>query len=212
MKKAVVLLVTSMLISSITYSQKLENLDHISPFHDGLAAIKKGDQWAFIDNEGQKIIDFRSDLVDGKKCEMACCANDAGITYPFFKDGLALVSEIKDEIFHYGYINKYGEIEIEVNLINATHFNNGKAIVQKYYKESLGKNDLLGKNVISYSYNEVIINTKGEVIMHLSGPFNLLFSKDKLKTPPAITSRLLNHNLVATKTENDTWKIRTINK
>ena len=212
MKKAIVLFVISMLISSISYSQKLENLDQISPFHDGLAAVKKGNQWAFIDNVGQKTIDFRNDLVVGKKCEMLCCTNGPQITYPFFRDGLALVSETKDGITHYGFINKSGEIAIEPNLINAAHFSEGKAIVQKYYKQNLGKNDVLGKNMISYSYNEVVINTIGEVIMHLSGPFNLLYSKEKLKTPPAISSRLMNNNLVAIRSKNDTWEVRTINK
>ena len=105
-----------------------------------------------------------------------------------------------------------GQIAIETNFINATHFTNGKAIVLKKYKEMLGKNDVLGKDMISYSYNEVIIDPNGLVIMHLVGPLNLLYSKDKLKTPPSLQSRILNNNLIAIKAENNTWELKTINK
>ena len=39
------------------------NLDEVAPFSEGLAAVRKGDQWGFIDKEGGMVIDFRNDVM-----------------------------------------------------------------------------------------------------------------------------------------------------
>ncbi len=211
MKISNILLVVFSLISLTVGAQELQNLNQVSPFHEGLAAIKKDNQWAFINTDGEIVINFRNDLVPGQ-CNMDCCIEDPSVTYPFFKDGRALIKENRDGIIHYGYINTSGEIAIKPDFINATHFSKNLAIVLKVYKENLGKNELLGKNMVSYSYNKVIIDINGEVKTHLSGPFNLIYSKDKLKTPPLIASKVLNNNLVATKTKANTWNIKVIDQ
>ena len=41
----------------------VENLDEVTPFHDGLAAVRRGDQWGFIDTSGKLVIEFRDDLI-----------------------------------------------------------------------------------------------------------------------------------------------------
>ncbi|WP_291372370.1 WG repeat-containing protein [Cyclobacterium sp.] len=53
------LLITLVLIPFIGIAQTFENLDYISPFSNGVAAIKKGNEWGFIDPEGNLIVDFR---------------------------------------------------------------------------------------------------------------------------------------------------------
>ena len=78
MKKNVVLLVLFFIISVFGYAQNFENLDYVSPLHDGLIAIKKDTNWGFINKEGNMVINFINDLVTTK--------SDEG-EYPVFKNG-----------------------------------------------------------------------------------------------------------------------------
>jgi len=48
MKKVVILFVVLFLTPFYLGAQTIENVDFISPVNDGLAAIKKDNQWAFI--------------------------------------------------------------------------------------------------------------------------------------------------------------------
>ncbi|MFL1894824.1 WG repeat-containing protein [Aquimarina sp. 2-A2] len=52
------LFITFVLIPFLGMAQTIENIDYISPFHNEVAAIKKGSQWAFINNEGKIVVDF----------------------------------------------------------------------------------------------------------------------------------------------------------
>ena len=212
MKNILILLVSCLVLSGTLTAQELKDLDYISPFHEGIAAVKKAGQWAFINTKGEVMIDYRSDLVIPAEGPTNCCSTDDSMDYPFFKDGRCMIRELNDGIAHYGYINLKGITVIKTDLINATHFNDNKAIVLRFYKERIGRNDLLDKNVVSYSYNEIVINTMGEDISHLRGPFNLVYSKEKLKTPPEIQSHFINPDLVAVKTENGTWKVQAVNQ
>jgi len=188
-----------MLLSVTAHAQKLTDLDFVSPFHEGMAAVKKGEKWGFIDAKGTKVIDFRDDIV---------VAKDKG--YPIFSDGRCLIKKKKNEIDHYGYINTEGVIVIPPDFLNATPFNNEHAIVIKVYKETLGRNELLDKNVITYNYNEEIIGPNGEGVSHLRGPFNLLYTKEKLRKPLKIKSKLLSDDLVAVPQENGQWEVKSI--
>lgn len=212
MKNIISLLVCALIFSTALMAQELKDLEYVSPFHEGLAAVKKGGMWAFIDMDGKVIIDYRDDLVLGNESQMACCATDKSMAYPFFENDRSLIKEMKDGIAYYGYINSKGETVIKPDFINVTHFHSNRAIVLKVFKETLGRNELLGKNVVSYSYNEEVINSDGETVAFLRGPFNLIYDKKNLKTPPKIQSRFLGPNLVSTKSEDNTWKIQTINR
>ena len=81
MKKLIILLVC-LNLHQLVFSQVLEEVDALYPFQDELAAVKKGDQWAFINKEGAIVIDFRDDLVSSKK--------DSDY-YPMFVEGKCLV-------------------------------------------------------------------------------------------------------------------------
>ena len=58
-----VLLVVLFLIPVFVGAQTIENLDFISPFNDGLSAIKKDNQWAFINQEGSIVLNFRNEYI-----------------------------------------------------------------------------------------------------------------------------------------------------
>ena len=92
------LFITFVLIPFLGMAQTIENIDYISPFHNEVAAIKKGSQWAFINNEGKIVVDFRSDLVPTKT------NNDS---YPIFSNDKCLIAHQKNDILYYGYIDKF---------------------------------------------------------------------------------------------------------
>ena len=211
MKNTLILVVGLLIFSTSLLGQNLKDLDYVSPLHEELAAIKKDGKWAFIDSKGEIIIDFRDDLVISSKCAMGCCSGEDKITYPLFKNGRSLIQTKKDGITHYGYIDKTGATVIEAKYINATHFTKDRAIVIEVNKTSLGRNDVLGKEVVKYTYNENVINTKGEITDYLRGPNHLLYSQEELKNPPPINSHFLNSNLIAVQTEKGTWEVRTAN-
>ena len=61
--KKIFLLLLGFIIYIPVNSQLITGLDEVSPFNEGLAAVKKGDQWAFMDKQGAIALDFRDDLV-----------------------------------------------------------------------------------------------------------------------------------------------------
>ncbi|MEW7289968.1 WG repeat-containing protein [Aquimarina sp. 2304DJ70-9] len=196
-----ILIVTTMLmmLPFMGSSQSIEDIDEVTSFHEELAAIRKAEKWAFINTKGDIVIDYREDLVKPK--------TDASIPYPYFSDGRCLIKKMKDGILYYGYMDTTGKTVIEPQYLSAIPFHKGHAIVLKIVKEELGKNDLLDKNVVSYSYDEVVIDPKGAIKAHLAGPEHLIFTKEKLKKRPTIQSYFLSPNLIVAKTKSKHWKI-----
>ncbi len=199
MKKFVIAL---LLIPYLGIAQTLENLDYISPFNDGVAAIKKGNEWGFIDQEGKLIIDFRNDLVVTKT---------DNANYPIFEDDRCLIAHHKGGVLYYGYINKEGGTVIAPQFLNATNFNNKKAIALKVHKETIGYNDIFKKDVVSYHYFEVVIDKTGTTMDHLT-QLALHVSPQNIKNSgsPTITSKFISANLVAVKGNNSKWQIKKI--
>lgn len=199
MKKAIILLIAILATPILSFTQSIDNLEYISPFHEGLAAIKKDGQWAFINTEGDIVVDFRNDLVFTK-------SNDR--YYPIFSDGRCLMEQKKEDISYFGYIDTLGKIIIEPQFLNATNFSNGKAIALKLDKEIVAKNRALGKDVVYYKYFEVTIDTTGVIEDYLTQKgVNIVLDKDYLRKPPQITSKQIGENLYAIKRKNNTWSI-----
>ena len=201
MKKLMFVCIAILCVPFIAVGQNLDNIDFISPFNDGICSIKKGNAWAFIDAQGSFIIDFREDLVPTKIGEDY---------YPIFRDNRCLVSQKIDGIAYFGYIDKLGKTVIKPEFLNATNFDDGLAIVLKLNKEKLGENEVLGKPVVSYSYTEVIINPKGEIIEYLTDPIHISLTAKNFRTPPLITSKLISGNLVSVVDKNNKMSIKRI--
>jgi len=199
MKKALIIL---LLIPVFVLAQTIEELDFISPFTDGVAAIEKDNSWGFINDKGAKIIDFRDDLVLTK--------TDYG-HYPVFHNNRCLISEKKDGILYFGYIDKTGKKVIETKFLNALNFNNNVALALEVLSQTRGKNDLLDKPVVYYKYFEVTIDTEGNVKQYLNPKGNnIALDKKFVKKPPKITSKLISDDLFATLNKNDKWVIKSI--
>jgi hypothetical protein len=183
-------------------SQSLSGIDYISPFHEGLAAIKKGNEWGFITTNGELVIDYRSDVVVSSVDDMA---------YPVFNSERCLIVEEKKGISYFGYMDTSGKTVIEPQFLNATNFNNGLAIILKLYKDVIGQNDVLDKRMIDYNYMELTINPNGDIVHYLSKkPTHITLSKNFLPRPPEIRSKFLNKQIIAIKDKNNTYSIKKI--
>ena len=202
MKKVIIMFVLLVLIPVSSFTQTIENLDYISPFNEGVAAIKKNNQWAFINNKGVIVVSFRNDLVTTKSLDG---------DYPIFKNGRCLIVNEKDGISYFGFINTSGKTVIEPQFLNALNFDNNLSMVLKLKKEIIGRNTALDKNVVYYKYFEVTIDTDGNVKNYLTQKgVNVVLDKDFLREPPKFTSKQISDNLVAIKNENGKWIIKKI--
>lgn len=203
MKKAIILLLSITLIPVLVHGQSIKNLDYISPFHDGIAAIKQGNEWAFINQKGEIIVNFRNDLVATTTSEG---------NFPIFDNERCLIVNIKDGISYFGYIDTTGKTVIETQFLNATNFNNGMAIALKLDKEVTAKNTALNKDVVYYKYFQVTIDSNGDIKNYLSEKgVNIVLDKKFLSTPPIITSKRISDQLFSIKGEDGKLAVKKIN-
>jgi len=183
-------------------AQIMNDIDEVYRLNDDLLAIKKDNQWAFINMKGEKVIDYRKDLVLTEKTNSF---NHTDV-YPVFNDGRCLIRKLISGTFYYGYINEKGEEIIKPQFLNATNFLNGFAIVVVLSKDSIGFNEVLKKAITSNNIEEYLIDTSGEKIKYLYNPRNYTPIVYKNKIPP-IESKFVAPGLVAVKTKNQKWNL-----
>lgn len=194
-------LISVFLIPVAGMTQDFDGYDYVSPFNDGMAAVKKGEQWGFINEIGELAIDFRSDLVIGE--------SDKG-SYPVFSNDRCLISATKEGVNYFGYIDKGGQIVIEPQFLNAGPFINDLAIVIYLEEEVLGENELLGKRMLAYKSLEVVINKQGDLVYSLTLPKHVNLSEKHLEQPPAIKSKFISKYLIASLNADNKWEINKI--
>ncbi len=205
--KNLVFLVIYFIIYFVGYAQIISDVDKVTPFHEDLAAIRKNNQWAFINIDGEKVIDFRNDLVSTTDEHFLDKNGITTITYPLFRGERCLIKKTIDGVNYYGYIDKSGKEIIPHQYLNATNFNNGYAIVIKFAKNIVGNNDVLGKQIVSYKLEEYIIDTSGNLIKYLDNARNSIPTKIKNETPPSFYSKFIAPHLIAVKTKDQKWNI-----
>ena len=89
-----------------------QQFDDVDIFYEGLAAVKIGDRYGFIDTTGTVVFTLEPEY------------------YPMhFSDGLALVVQTVDSTDRWGYINKKGKWVIPPQFSDANHFHGGLAYV-----------------------------------------------------------------------------------
>lgn len=200
MKKIVALFALALLIPLTGFSQNLDNIEYISPFNDGLASVKKGNEWGFINTSGDLVVDFRTDLVLTKVGDLS---------YPVFSNERCLIVEDREGISYFGYIDTLGKTIIEPQFLNATNFKDSKAIALELVKQHLGNNDLLDKPIVSYDYFDVVIDTKGAIQFYVTmDPVHITLSKKYIKYPPKIRTKILSDEAFAIFGEQNTWEIK----
>lgn len=202
--KNTIILVLVLFASFFSFSQPIEDIDYISPFNNGVAAVKKGTQWGFINMQGELIIDFRNDLVLTETIDG---------NFPIFKSNRCLIEEKRDGISYFGYIDIFGATVIQPQFLNATNFNDGLAIVLEVFRESIAKNKALGKNIVYHKYLQGLVDTEGNIKLYLSpNRVNVILDKKFLKAPPEITSKYISEDLYAVKGKNNKWSVININQ
>lgn len=201
MKRTILIVLLLSVLPFATNAQALKKIDEVASFQEGLGGVKKGDAWGFIDADGILVIDYRKDIVEPPNGD------------PTFSNGMCLIQEEKDGITYYGYINTKGEKVIPAEYLAATPFENGYARVIKHYKSDTGTTNALGKKIVNYSYNELIIDPKNQTVQHLQGPNPILFDSSKLKeNPPVITSMFISDNLIAVREKDNSYTIYKLEK
>jgi len=186
----------------------IAGLDEVAPFSEGLAAVRKGEQWGFIDKEGDLVIDFRNDVVWNR--QESNVPGVSGIRYPEFKESLAVISRDTDEgIPLYGFINTKGETVIEPEFVNITTFEDGHAVGIYGNKTFRGKNEFQ-LDIYDYTFTEVVVNTEGEMIWPVQQRQGILMSKRRFKLPELHT-RILSEDLLTVKGNDNKWKIVKMN-
>lgn len=198
--KTLIFFLLSFFIYTTVNSQLIQNLDQVGDYNEGLSAIKKGEQWAFMDKDANIIIDFRNDLASFKD-------EDDQTVSPMFHNGRALIMKTVDNVKVYGYIDTSGKEVINCEFVNATSFSNGYAIVMIYYKEVVGKNKLLGKDVVSYLTEEFVIDINGKAMTPSLN--KRIFAPQKMKSgeQPELSIKFIGERIIAVETENKKWDV-----
>ncbi|WP_297792794.1 WG repeat-containing protein [uncultured Eudoraea sp.] len=209
MKKIFTFLVLT-LLPFLIYPQELVGLDEVAPYSEGLASVRKGDQWGFIDKNGQLVIDFRDDLVWNKMANIS--ENDvSSIRYPQFKNGRCMIKNLmeEEEIVTYGFIDKEGKVIIEPEYLNLTEFSEGYALGILVTKTFRGKNNFQ-LNIYDYKFSEVLLDTHGDIMLLVNKRDGISMSKRRYELPE-LRAKFLSINALAVKTEANKWEIRKLN-
>ncbi|HUH29033.1 WG repeat-containing protein [Gelidibacter sp.] len=199
MKRTHFLISLMIVFTTVLYSQSMVDADFVSPMNDEMVAVKKGSQWGFVNPEGHLVVNFRDDLVITKTADGS---------FPIFHNGRSLITQRKNGINYYGYIDRSGKTVIEPQYLNATNFKDDVAIVLVLRRNELSQNIALNKPVVNYDYFEVAINPNGEVITYLTQePVHITLSAENLRRPPSIYSKALSNTLFAVMNAEKKWSI-----
>ncbi|NAS11916.1 WG repeat-containing protein [Poritiphilus flavus] len=192
--------------SLVTHSQTVKNIDQVAPFSEDLAAIRKGDQWGFINKEGTLVIDFRDDLVWDKNVDDSKFGQ-LSRPHPLFENGMCLIYSTGEEgIPMYGFIDTTGKIAIEPEYLNITSFDNGLALGILCTKTFKGQNEFK-LNIFEYKFSEVLIDTKGEIMEFIGRRDNILMTPRRYEQPN-LRSKMLSGDLLAVWSKEKKWEVR----
>lgn len=206
--KSLVIFISLFIFYSSSFSQILTNVDFISPFHEDLAAIKKNNEWAFINKDGLIVIDFRNDLVSSKSEVNLHELKPGSINYPFFKEGKCKFRKQIEGIYYYGFIDKTGKESIAPEFLNITNFQDGYAIAIKFETKLLGENKVLNKRMVSYRLEEYIIDASGDIIKYLDNARNITPANlGSNEPPPIFESKFIAPHLIAVKNKDQKWDL-----
>ncbi|MEB8328863.1 WG repeat-containing protein [Flavobacteriaceae bacterium KMM 6897] len=205
MKNKMTLFVIFLLMPLFTIAQALTGIEEIAPFSEGLAAIKKGGQWGFINTKGDLIIDFRKDLVWDRNADPSAFGI-LGVKSPSFKQGRCLVKKIEEGIPYYGFIDTAGKLIIDYQFLNVAQYESGYYTGIIFEKVLKGENEFKLK-IYDYKFHEVLMDTSGKIIEYLTKPTNIQMTSKRYKTP-WLRTKLLNDNLIAVRNEDNSLEIR----
>lgn len=188
----------------LAISQLFTAIDEIAPYSEGLAAIRKGNQWGFIDRQGNLAVDFRDDLVWSENADNTR-QDISGIRYPIFKNGRCPIQKTEDDITVYGFIDTNGKVVIEAEFLNVAPFEDGYTTGVIFEKVFKGDNEFKLK-IFKYKFHEVVMDTSGKIVEYLSPRDNILMSPRRYERP-WLRTKLLSKDLISIRNEDDQLEI-----
>ena len=209
--KNIIALLSLFLLIPITSSSQTEatEYDEIAPFSEGLAAVRVGNQWGFINEDAKLVIDFRDDLVWNIDADTSV-SGVLGIRYPQFKNGRCMIQELKvNNIPYYGFIDNSGEIVIQPEYLNITQFDQENAIGIYVREIFQGKNEIK-LNIVEYIFTEVVVNTNGEIVWPIAEREHALTAKRRYEIPE-LRAKLVAKDLLVFKTKDNKWETKKLN-
>lgn len=117
--------------------------EFVGQIFDGLAKVKVGDKWGYINDKGEMVITPQFDMASS------------------FYEGLAKVYRKNENTNEgsYGYINTKGELVINYQFVQASSFRDGKAIV--FNGKSYGVIDNKGKFIVNPQFDRIAAFSSG---------------------------------------------------
>lgn len=180
-------------------------LDEIAPFSEGLAAVRKGNQWGFINQQGELVIDFRGDVYTSTQVDQSR-TDVLGIKYPMFNEGLCLIqSTVEDGVPVFGFIDTSGKVVIEPQFLNIFPFEDGFTTAVLFDKSFKGENEFKLK-IYEYKFFDVGVSTTGEITDFFEKRDHIQMTRKRYKMPE-IGAKMLTKNLVATHKLGQGWSI-----
>ena len=210
MKTYYILLALLFTIPVSNYAQDLEELDEIAPFSEGLAAVRKNNQWGFINEKGTLVIDFRDDVYANRNADTSK-SDISGIRYPMFNDGKCLITKkVEDGVPLYGFIDTKGNIVIEPQFLNVYPFKNGYTTGVLFDKTFKGENEFKLK-IYEFKFFDVLVHSSGKIQEYFQRRHNIHMTKRRYELP-FIGAKKLANDLVAIHIKDKGWQIRNLNQ
>lgn len=208
MKNIIITAFVMLMLPNVFHSQTVKNIDEIAPFSEGLAAVRQGNQWGFINEEGQMVIDFRNDIYWNKDADTSK-KDISGVKYPMFNEGRCLITKIvEDGVPVYGFIDTKGNVVLEPQLLNVYPFKDGFTTAVLFEKSMKGKNEF-NLDIYEFKFHDVMLDTSGEIIEFFNRRYNIQMTKRRYQMP-AIGVKQLSAGLVAVYTQDQGWEVRKI--
>lgn len=205
MKKILSLWILALMVTLPISAQVLKNIDEIAPFSEGMAAVRKGKQWGFINEEGKMVIAFRDDIYTSPKVDESK-TDVSGVSYPNFNEGLCLIKQtVEDGVPVYGFIDKTGTVVIEPQFLNIYPFKDGFTTAVLFDKNFKGENEFKLK-IFEYKFFDVRVSSTGEVTDYFEKRDHIQMTVKRYQLPE-IGAKILNKELVATYTAEQGWTI-----
>lgn len=212
MKNYIITAFALLMLPNVFYSQTVKNIDEIAPFSEGLAAVRQGNQWGFINEEGTLVINFRNDIYWNKEADPT--KNDiSGVHFPMFNEGRCLITKnVEEGVPVFGFMDTKGNVVVEPQFLNVYPFKDGYTTGVLFDKTLKGENEFNLK-IYEFKFHDVMMDTSGEMVEFFNRRDNIQMTKKRYQMP-TIGAKRLSDGLVAVYSKDQGWEVRkiTVNK
>lgn len=206
MKNYIICALAILMLPTTIWPQSIGNVDEITPFSEGLAAVRKGDQWGFINEEGTLVIDFRNDLYWNKDADPSKL-DVSGIRYPIFKEGRCVITKnVEEDVPVYGFIDTKGNVVIEPRFLNVYPFKDGYTTAVLFEKTFRGNNEFKLK-IYEFKFHDVLLDTSGHIEEYFEKRDHIQMTRKRYRMP-WIGAKRIADALVAVHIRDKGWEIR----